>query len=636
MESINYKSFVFPSINSTLTSDFHKIISQNLKSPKMSDKHTALKTILSSRNINVSDFFPLILQEITSEDETLRHLSYIFLVQFASKFPNLILLSINTFQRNLIDNDFLLRALSLKILTSLHFPDISQTVLESITRAASDISPYVRKAAALSLIANPDSSILKKLISDSSPYVFDGVLFAIWKNMKHEESLTHSIFRNICEILLKLDPFSQVFALKILQRYSRQNFQKPHDNWILDENDQHEDESDLKLLFRTVYPLLSSIVNSVVLEACSVIFYCSSPSIMQVIVKPLIRLIYSENTYTVLISILGFISEESQFFVPLIRHFFINFEDLNEIKILKMKILSSLTRISNCDIIIHELSDYIYDPNIHIAMEAIKSIGKTISISQDFTSIMLLVNLIESSSKFISSQAIYSLCLAIRSENSLDQSLFKSILLKMLSMFLVIDDDVIKSHFISFIGDCSDLIFLQAHEILRLLTVDFLNLSIPLKHQTLNLAAKLYSINKQNVKDLVQFVLNVACYDQNIDIRDKSFFLISILFDNSLFENAKKLVVSWEADVSKINEFEVGTFSQIFSKNFDDCSRVVPWPENIKAYSSTTQDIETSEKEVLVDEEENIEHFFLQTEEECEPIEDTIFEETLDFENYFS
>lgn len=46
-----------------------------------------------------------------------------------------------------------------------------------------------------------------------------------------------------------------------------------------------------------------------------------------------------------------------------------------------------------------------------------------------------------------------------------------------------------------------------------------------MKLQTVNLAAKLCISNPRQTKSLCQYILNMAKYDQNYDIRDRARFL---------------------------------------------------------------------------------------------------------------
>jgi len=58
----------------------------------------------------------------------------------------------------------------------------------------------------------------------------------------------------------------------------------------------------------------------------------------------------------------------------------------------------------------------------------------------------------------------------------------------------------------------------------------FTNEEAQVKLQVLNLAAKLCLVNPKQTKLLTQYVLNLAKYDQNYDIRDRARFIRAFVF----------------------------------------------------------------------------------------------------------
>ena len=75
-----------PEVSRSLVQELSANITEGLQSKKVSDKIIAIKTILAvmSKGENVAQFFPFVVQEITSKDETLRHLSYIYIYIYSS------------------------------------------------------------------------------------------------------------------------------------------------------------------------------------------------------------------------------------------------------------------------------------------------------------------------------------------------------------------------------------------------------------------------------------------------------------------------------------------------------------------------------------------------------------------------
>ena len=71
------------------------------------------------------------------------------------------------------------------------------------------------------------------------------------------------------------------------------------------------------------------------------------------------------------------------------------------------------------------------------------------------------------------------------------------------------------------IGEYSDRIPKIAPDVLRKMAKTFINEEVMVKLQILNLAAKLCLANPKQTKLLAQYVLSLAKYDQNYDVRDQ-------------------------------------------------------------------------------------------------------------------
>lgn len=104
-----------------------------------------------SKGRNVSEYFAQVVKNVASHNLEIRKLVYIYLLRYADQEPDLALLSINTFQKDLSDPSPLIRAMALRVLSCLRLPNIGSIVVLAIKKCASDISPYVRKAAALAI-----------------------------------------------------------------------------------------------------------------------------------------------------------------------------------------------------------------------------------------------------------------------------------------------------------------------------------------------------------------------------------------------------------------------------------------------------------------------------------------------------
>lgn len=105
-----------------------------------------------SKGQDGSPAFASVVKNVASQNLDLRKLVYIYLLRYAEQEPDLSLLSINTFQKDLSDKSPIIRALSLRVLSGIRVKVIAPIVLLAIRNAVTDLSPYVRKSAAFAIV----------------------------------------------------------------------------------------------------------------------------------------------------------------------------------------------------------------------------------------------------------------------------------------------------------------------------------------------------------------------------------------------------------------------------------------------------------------------------------------------------
>ena len=106
---------------------------------------------MMSKGVDCSEYFADVVKNVASPTLEIKKLVYIYLLRYAEQEPDLALLSINTFQKDLSDPNPLIRAMALRVLSGIKVPMIGSIVMLAIKKCAADISPYVRKAAALAI-----------------------------------------------------------------------------------------------------------------------------------------------------------------------------------------------------------------------------------------------------------------------------------------------------------------------------------------------------------------------------------------------------------------------------------------------------------------------------------------------------
>jgi AP-3 complex subunit beta len=184
----------------------------------------------------------------------------------ASTNSDLLLLSINTFQKDLSDPSPLIRSMSLRVLTSIRVPVIQGKSLSAVTdlraehsgivmlglkKLVNDRNPWVRKTVAGGLAkvyewvachdtnGNADSPrmdssslpsllpLLQILLASPSPLTLGATLTAFSEICPDRLDLLHPYYRHICRLLVDADEWGQSVALEVLTRYARAMLEKP-------------------------------------------------------------------------------------------------------------------------------------------------------------------------------------------------------------------------------------------------------------------------------------------------------------------------------------------------------------------------------------------------------------------------
>lgn len=196
-----------------------------------------------SKGRDVSDFYPHVVKLVGATSLEVRKMVYMYLVQYAdhdATTRELSLLSINSFQRGLADAEQLIRALALRVLSSIRIADILQIQILAVQKCAKDRSPYVRKCAANALsklaprCANDEMQkdmlldiMVELLNTDTSTMVLSSALTAFCEMCPTRLELLHGCFRKICHLLTDMDEWGQVVILDVLSRYTRKFFKEP-------------------------------------------------------------------------------------------------------------------------------------------------------------------------------------------------------------------------------------------------------------------------------------------------------------------------------------------------------------------------------------------------------------------------
>ncbi|KFP20037.1 AP-3 complex subunit beta-2, partial [Egretta garzetta] len=564
----------------------HDDLKEMLDSNKDSLKLEAMKRIVAmiARGKNASDLFPAVVKNVACKNIEVKKLVYVYLVRYAEEQQDLALLSISTFQRGLKDPNQLIRASALRVLSSIRVPIIVPIMMLAIKEAASDMSPYVRKTAAHAIpkLYSLDSDqkdqlieVIEKLLADKTTLVAGSVVMAFEEVCPERIDLIHKNYRKLCNLLIDVEEWGQVVIINMLTRYARTQFLSPNQNESLLEESaekafygsEEEDTKDTKaeaaslakrkpyvmdpdhrLLLRNTKPLLQSRNAAVVMAVAQLYFHLAPKAEVGVIAKALVRLLrsHSEVQYVVLQNVATMSIKRRGMFEPYLKSFYIRSTDPTQIKILKLEVLTNLANETNISTILREFQTYIRSMDKDFVAATIQAIGRcatNIGKVRD-TCLNGLVQLLSNRDELVVAESV----VVIKKLLQMQPAQHSEIIKHMAKLTDNIQVPMARASILWLIGEYCEHVPKIAPDVLRKMTKSFTNEEDIVKLQVINLAAKLYLTNSKQSKLLTQYVLNLAKYDQNYDIRDRARFIRQLIVptekSGALNKYAKKLFLA--------------------------------------------------------------------------------------------
>ncbi|KAJ8509159.1 hypothetical protein ONZ45_g8667 [Pleurotus djamor] len=535
--------------------DRTKDMRKQLDSSSDREKLDAMKRLIAmiSKGRNVSEYFAQVVKNVASHNLEIRKLVYIYLLRYAEQEPDLALLSINTFQKDLNDSSPLIRAMALRVLSGIKVQMIGSIVVLAIKKCAADVSPYVRKNAALAIpkCFELDSShtpaligVITTLLRNPSPLSIGSVAVAFEAVCPTRLDLLHQRYRRLCRLLVDADEWGQVNLMNLLLRYARTMLSRPP------LSDEADFDPDLTLLLKSAEPLLQSRNPVVVIAATRVFYYAGSPKDLAKVVHPLLRLVAGANEVArVVLTYVHTIAKDNEaLFSPYYSRFLVRTDDICRVKLIKVQLLLRLVTPETYSGILREFIDYADDTEDEVISTSIQAIGRCANLIPECTQTCLtaLISMIKSPHDIVVSSAVLVLKNLVQSEleatSKQDPSSNPGI--SIISHLAHRIDDIkhpqARACVIWLAGQyaASDKpsagpegIFDWAPDVLRKGLKGFINEDTIVKLQVITMAAKLLVLNPTD-KTLIllcRYALSLARYDLNYDIRDRARMIGSLL-----------------------------------------------------------------------------------------------------------
>ncbi|KAL7279380.1 hypothetical protein ACG7TL_007221 [Trametes sanguinea] len=550
-----------------------KNIAKQLDSNSDREKLEAMKRLIAliSRGRNVSEFFAQVVKNVASHNLEIRKLVYIYLLRYAEQEPDLALLSINTFQKDLSDPNPLIRAMALRVLSGIKVPMIGSIVVLAIKKCAADISPYVRKAAALAIpkLYHLDSShqpelikIICTLLKDQSPLSIGSVAVAFDAVCPTRLDLLHQHYRRLCRTLIDVDEWGQVDLLNLLVRYARVMLPRPIPANGANGTTDYEVDSDLKLLLTSAEPLFQSQNPAVVLAVARVFYYLGPPTDLPKIVPPLLRLLHiSPEIERVILTNLVLISSAlSEVLAKSYTRLLVRASDPRQVKKDKVRLLRAVINAENYPSLLREFICYADDADDELVADSIQAIGYIARSVPESTQQCLtaLMTFIQSKHDVIVTNAVLVLksLVQIRMQQQQNMIALGGLPPQTFSPLEIISrlarriDDLrhpkSRACVVWLVGQYAasavpaengipvvgpEGIAPWAPDVLRKLAKSFMQETAVVKLQVVTLAAKLLVLcpSDRTIVLLNRYVFSLARYDLDYDVRDRARMLSSLL-----------------------------------------------------------------------------------------------------------
>ncbi|OWF47522.1 AP-3 complex subunit beta-2-like isoform X3 [Mizuhopecten yessoensis] len=618
-----------PASSGFFSNDFkrHDDLKTMLDGNRDSHKLEAMKRIIGmvAKGKDASELFPAVVKNVVSKNLEVKKLVYVYLTRYAEEQQDVALLSISTFQRALKDPNQLIRASALRVLSSIRVPMISPIMMLAIKEAVVDMSPYVRKTAAHAIpklySLDPENKeqlieVIEKLLADKTTLVVGSAIQAFEEVCPERIDLIHKNFRKLCNLLVDVEEWGQVVIVNMLTRYVRTQFVSPNqgesteevkafyeDSEKEEEDEEEENENegeskskpyvmdpDHRLLLRQAKPLLNSRNASVVMSVAQLYHHCAPKAEVGAVAKALIRLLRShkEVQYIVLSNIATMTINRKGMFEPFLKSFYIRSSDPTHIKLHKLEILTNLATETNISTILRELQTYVTSNDKDFAAATIQAIGRCASNIAEITDTCLngLVHLMSNRDESVVAESV----VVIKKLLQMQPTEHKDIIIHMAKMVDNITVPMARASILWLIGEYSERVPKIAPDVLRKMAKSFIEEEDIVKLQILNLSAKLCITNAKQTKLLCQYVFNLAKYDQNYDIRDRSRFLRQLILPGekggALAKYAKKIFLHTkpapvlESKFKDRDQFQLGTLSHILNTRATGYQELPEWPED--------------------------------------------------------
>ncbi|XP_074111555.1 adaptor protein complex 1/2, beta subunit isoform X1 [Cotesia typhae] len=547
-------------------------LKSELNNDKKEKKKEAVKKVIASMTVgkDVSALFPDVVNCMQTDNLELKKLVYLYLMNYAKSQPDMAIMAVNTFVKELAtspmtkdceDPNPLIRALAVRTMGCIRVDKITEYLCEPLRKCLRDEDPYVRKTAAVCVAKLYDINAglvedqgfldqLKDLLSDSNPMVVANAVAALSEINEASPSgqpLVEMNAQTINKLLTALNEcteWGQVFILDSLANYSP------------------KDDREAQSICERITPRLAHANAAVVLSAVKVLMKLMEmlqsesdfvATLTKKLAPPLVTLLSSEPEvqYVALRNINLIVQKRPDILKHEMKVFFVKYNDPIYVKLEKLDIMIRLASQANIAQVLSELKEYATEVDVDFVRKAVRAIGRcAIKVEPSAERcVSTLLDLIQTKVNYVVQEAI----VVIKDIFRKYPNKYESIISTLCENLDTLDEPEARASMIWIIGEYAERID-NADELLESFLEGFHDENTQVQLQLLTAIVKLFLKRPTDTQELVQQVLSLATQDSdNPDLRDRGFIYWRLLSTDPAAAKevvlAEKPLISEETDL---------------------------------------------------------------------------------------
>lgn len=533
---------------------------------------------------DVSGLFADVINCVQSTSIETKKLVYLYVINYAKAQPDLAILAVNTFRKDSLDPNPLIRALAVRTMGYIRLEAVAEYLMDPIRRCCRDTDPYVRKTAAMCVaklyaiapVMVEEQGFIdllhNELLLDANPMVVSNCVAALNEisNMSGHNRFDFLSNPDLANTLLnalnECNEWAQVIILDALSA----NF-KPRDTkeavTVVDRVTarlSHSNSAVVLSAVRLVIGLLDRVGSADVVR-----------SICKKLTGPLITLLAEsepEVQYIALRNISLIMSKFPSVLAGEVKVFFCKYNDPVYVKLEKLEAMIQLVSDKTADSVLSELKEYSSEVDLDFVRKSVRCIGRfaiRVESAAD-KCVSALLELIETKVSYVVQEAV----VVMRDIFRRFPGRYESVISALCDNLEVLDEPQAKAAMIWILGEYADRIDNSGDLIGSFLTT-FLEEPYVVQLELLTASVKYFlKVKDASHATLIQVLKICTEETENPDLRDRAFVywrLLSVDPDlcRKCVVGAKPLIVddvgdSLESDIVTKLIKQIGTLASVY------------------------------------------------------------------------